>query len=380
MDEKMNILLVDDQPGKLLSYEAMLSELGEKLLKARSGMEALEYLLKNEISLILMDVSMPGMDGFETAQMIHQHPRFQNIPIIFVYGIHVSDLDRLKGYQYGAVDYVPVPVIPQLLRAKVRVFAKLHRTTHQLELLNARMTTLQEDERRHIARELHDSVGQLLTAIMMNGAAVESECHKLSAEAAKRLTENSVMVDEVSKQIRTISYLLHPPLLDEAGLASALRCYVEGFSARSQIDAKLEISPNFKRMPGEIELSVFRLAQECLTNIHRHAASPTARIRVTQDEACLRLEIEDSGKGIPHEKQFHVGSGVGLSGMRERLRRLGGTLEIQSSSSGTRISAVVPIALSNSTRAVPQSNPATSSKAPALTPTFDYVKTETPSA
>src|SRR5579864_3368339 len=228
MDEKMNILLVDDQPGKLLSYEAMLSELGENLLKARSGMEALEYLLKNEISLILMDVSMPGMDGFETAQMIHQHPRFQNIPIIFVSGIHVSDLDRLKGYQYGAVDYVPVPVIPQLLRAKVRVFAKLHRTTHQLEL--------------------HDAVGQLLTAIMMNGAAVESECHKLSAEAAKRLTENSVMVDEVSKQIRTISYLLHPPLLDEAGLASALRCYVEGFSARSQIDAKLEISPNFKRM------------------------------------------------------------------------------------------------------------------------------------
>src|SRR5579864_158550 len=248
MDEKMNILLVDDQPGKLLSYEAMLSELGENLLKARSGMEALEYLLKNEISLILMDVSMPGMDGFETAQMIHQHPRFQNIPIIFVSGIHVSDLDRLKGYQYGAVDYVPVPVIPQLLRAKVRVFAKLHRTTHQLELLNARMTTLQEDERRHIARELHDSVGQLLTAIMMNGAVVESECHKLSSEAAKTLTENSVMVDEVSKQIRTISYLLHPPLLDEAGLASALRCYVEGFSARSQIDAKLEISPNFKRM------------------------------------------------------------------------------------------------------------------------------------
>src|SRR5579864_8578129 len=177
MDEKMNILLVDDQPGKLLSYEAMLSELGENLLKARSGMEALEYLLKNEISLILMDVSMPGMDGFETAQMIHQHPRFQNTPIIFVSGIHVSELDRLKGYEYGAVDYVPVPVIPKLLRAKVKVFAELHRKTRQLEFLNARMTVLQDDERRRIARELHDSVGQSLAAIRINSSLVESESY-----------------------------------------------------------------------------------------------------------------------------------------------------------------------------------------------------------
>ncbi len=148
MDEKINILMVDDQPGKLLSYEAMLSELGENLIKAHSGMEALEHLLKTDIALVLMDVSMPGMDGFETAQMIHEHPRFQNTPIVFVSGIHVTDLDRLKGYQHGAVDYVSVPVVPELLRAKVRVFAELHRKTQQLEMLNARMTLLQDEERR----------------------------------------------------------------------------------------------------------------------------------------------------------------------------------------------------------------------------------------
>jgi len=151
--EKINILMVDDQPGKLLTYEAILAELGENLIKAHSGKEALEQLLKNDIALILMDVNMPGMDGFEAAQMIHGHPRFQNTPIVFVSGIHVTDLDRLRGYQQGAVDYVSIPVVPQLLRAKVRVFAELHRKTKQLEVLNARMTTLQDEERRHLRVE-----------------------------------------------------------------------------------------------------------------------------------------------------------------------------------------------------------------------------------
>jgi len=356
IDEKINILLVDDQPGKLLTYEAMLSELGENLIKAHSGMEALEHLLKTDIALVLMDVSMPGMDGFETAQMIHAHPRFQNTPIVFVSGIHVTDLDRLKGYQHGAVDYVSVPVVPELLRAKVSVFAELHRKTRQLEMLNARMTSLQDEERRRIARELHDSVGQLLAAIGMNSAFVAAESHKLSPDASKRLSENAVMLAEASKEIRTISHLLHPPLLDEAGLASALRWYVEGFSERSKIDAKLDLPQNFAGLSKEIELSIFRVVQECLTNIHRHAGSPTAGIRVTQDEACLRVEIEDAGKGIPPETESafvlsaHVG--VGLRGMRERLRQLGGTLQIQSNGHGTRVTAILPVVPSKSAPAI----------------------------
>ena len=347
VDEKINILMVDDQPGKLLTYEAMLGELGENLIKAHSGMEALELLLKNDIALVLMDVSMPGMDGFETAQMIHEHPRFQNTPIVFISGIHITDLDRLKGYQHGAVDYVSVPVIPELLRAKVKVFAELHRKTQQLETLNARVTTLQDEERRNIARELHDSVGQLLAAISMNSAFVEVESHKLTLEAAKRVSENAALVAEASRQIRTISHLLHPPLLDEAGLASALHWYVEGFSERSKIDARLEIPQVFVGLTKEMELSIFRVVQECLTNIHRHAGSSTAGIRIIQDEACLRVDIEDAGKGIPPEKETALGSsahaGVGLRGMRERLRRLGGTLQIQSNGTGTRVLAILPV-------------------------------------
>ena len=235
----------------------MLAELGENLIKAHSGMDALEQLLKVDIAVVLMDVSMPGIDGFETAQMIHDHPRFQNIPIVFISGIHMTDLDRLKGYQHGAVDYLSVPVVPELLRAKVRVFAELHRKTQQLEALTAQMTRLQDEERRRIARELHDSVGQLLAAIAMNGVVVDAESHKLSPNAAKRVSENAALVEEASKQIRTLSHLLHPPLLDEAGLASALRWYVDGFSERSKIDAKLDTPQSFQGLSQEMELCVF---------------------------------------------------------------------------------------------------------------------------
>jgi signal transduction histidine kinase len=347
VDEKINILMVDDQPGKLLTYEAMLGELGENLIKAHSGMEALEQLLKTDIAVVLMDVNMPGMDGFETAQMILDHPRFQNTPIVFISGIHMTDLDRLKGYQHGAVDYVSVPVVPELLRAKVRVFSELHRKTKQLEMLNTEIMMLQDEERRRIARELHDSVGQLHAAIAMNIAVVEAEAHKLSPDAAKRVAENAAMVEEASKQIRTISHLLHPPLLDEAGLASALRCYVEGFAERSKIDTKLDIPQISVGLSKDMELSIFRVVQECLTNIHRHSGSPTAAIRITQDEACLRVEIEDGGKGIPFEKESAIRSslhtGVGLRGMRERLRQFGGTLQIQSNDLGTRVTAILPV-------------------------------------
>src|SRR5712692_806158 len=134
--QQVNILMVDDQPAKLMSYEVMLGELGENLIKANSGREALELLLKTDVAVVLMDVSMPELDGFELADIIRQHPRFQKTAIIFISAVHLTDLDRLKGYQRGAVDYISVPVVPELLRAKVSVFAELHRRAHQLQSLN----------------------------------------------------------------------------------------------------------------------------------------------------------------------------------------------------------------------------------------------------
>src|SRR4030088_1483404 len=157
-DGKVNILLVDDQPGKLLSYETILGELGENLVKASSGREALECLLRTEVAVVLVDVCMPDLDGFQLAAMIREHPRFQRTAMIFISAIHLTDVDRLRAYEMGAVDYVPVPVIPEVLRAKVRIFAELYRKTRQLEQLN------QELERRVAERtaELEASTGRLI--------------------------------------------------------------------------------------------------------------------------------------------------------------------------------------------------------------------------
>src|SRR5438132_13538628 len=131
-NDKVNVLLVDDQPAKLLAYEVILKDLGENLIKAASAREALERLLKTDVAVVLIDVQMPELDGFELAAMIREHPRFQQTALIFVSAIHLSDLDRLRGYEAGGVDYVPVPVVPEVLRAKVRVFAELYRKTRAL--------------------------------------------------------------------------------------------------------------------------------------------------------------------------------------------------------------------------------------------------------
>src|SRR5271155_5483585 len=159
-DEKVNILLVDDQPAKLLSYEVILRDIDVGLIKASSGREALEHLLKSEIAVVLMDVCMPELDGFELAAMIRDHPRFRRTAIIFISAIHLTDVDRLRAYEMGAVDYVPVPVIPEVLRAKVRVFAELYRKSRQLEQLNAELEKRVADrtaELERFARRLQQS-------------------------------------------------------------------------------------------------------------------------------------------------------------------------------------------------------------------------------
>jgi two-component sensor histidine kinase/CheY-like chemotaxis protein len=166
--EKVNILLVDDQPAKLLAYEVILKELGENLVIAASGREALEYLLKNEVAVILVDVCMPELDGFELAAMIREHPRFQKTAMIFISAIQVSDLDRLRGYEMGAVDYVPVPVVPEVLRAKIKVFAELYRKTRQLERLNTEL----EDRVRARTAELEESHARLLESEQRRSLAI----------------------------------------------------------------------------------------------------------------------------------------------------------------------------------------------------------------
>jgi PAS domain S-box-containing protein len=517
-DEKVNILMVDDQPAKLLSYEVMLAELGENLIKATSPKQALEILLNTDIAVVLMDVSMPELDGFELATMIRQHPRFQRTAIIFISAVHLTDLDRLKGYEHGAVDYISVPVVQDLLRAKVRVFAELHRKTRQLEALNrdlerrvlerteelaakaelllrlnvelagkhqeldaivstapdvifssqgdgryeyvsdrfheytgasavsgepvtwldyvhpddlerarsgwlqsvqeggryeaeyrmrsndgayrwfrsravpirdtagkivkwygtcsdihdsklleqairentielekmvdrrtdelrrlsVRLMTAQDQERRRIARDLHDGLGQELAVAKM---VLDKMLLQRSSQPQEAWSQASAIIDRSIQQVRTMSHLLHPPLLDEVGLLSALAWYTEGLTKRSGIEAFLDVQPpDFPRLSTELETTVFRIVQEALTNVFRHSEAQKVWINLNLRDGAVVVSVLDNGKGISERiAELRPESvGVGIGGMKQRAREFGGELRLTNADPGTRLELVIP--------------------------------------
>jgi signal transduction histidine kinase len=347
--ERVNILMVDDQPGKLLSYEVVLAELGENLIKAHSAKEALELLLKIDIAVVLMDVSMPELDGFELANMIREHPRFQDIAIVFISAVHLTQSDMTKAYERGAVDYISVPIIPELLRAKVRVFADLHRKTRQLEMLNQDLRRLsgsmiasQDHERRRIARELHDSLGQELSVAKMVADGIRQRPAESKDEAA---AEVSTLIDHALRQVRSISHLLHPPMLDEAGLCSALNLYVEGFTKRCGIDTSIDVQPSdFPRLTPDLETTIFRIVQEALTNVLRHSGAHKASISLLAVNGEISLKVLDDGKGMAdYSMKARPGTiGVGLGGMSQRAKEFGGELRLRAGNPGTLLEVIIP--------------------------------------
>ena len=218
-----------------------------------------------------------------------------------------------------------------------------------LRQLTRRLLQSQDEERRRIARELHDSTVQNLGALIAHLAFLRKRAGPLEAQTEMRISESVSLCEQVIKEIRTLSYLLHPPLLDEVGLASALQWYVRGFNQRSGIQVEVTVAPDVGRLPSEVEMALFRVVQESLTNIHRHSGSTSASIRLTKEGDQVLVQVKDRGRGIRFEAAADAGNtiqslGVGILGMRERLRQLGGRLEIESTYGGTTVTAVVPFA------------------------------------
>ena len=212
--------------------------------------------------------------------------------------------------------------------------------------LSGHLLRMQDEERRRIARELHDDLGQLLAAIGMNVGRVMKEKAKLSPAAARSVEENACLVDQALTEIRTLSYLLHPPMLDELGLSSALKSYAAGFAERSKINVDLQLDSDLGPLPKDHELCLFRIAQECLTNVHRHSGSPKATLRLARTSNGIELEIKDEGRGLDKHIQAKLASGdsvgVGFRGMQERVRQIGGTLTVQSNGHGTCVMVALP--------------------------------------
>jgi signal transduction histidine kinase len=377
-DDSVNILLVDDQPGKLLAYRAMLDELGENLIAASSAREALEILLKTEISIVLMDVSMPDLDGFELAEIIRQHPRYQKTAIIFVSAVRLSDMDRLKGYSFGAVDYVSVPVIPDLLRAKVRVFAELYRKTRESERLNRELeqrvaertaeleqstarlleltTRLQEADQRKdeflafLAHELRNPLAPIVNAasIMRLKAGSDAElnwCREVIERQASHLTRLVDDLLDVSRITRGTINLRSEPV----DLSAVVGAAVE--SCRPPIESRRhELSIHLPQKPVHVLGDPARLTQ-IVANLLNNAAKyqpDEGRIEITVDTADgqARITVKDEGFGIAPEmfpKIFDLfarvgrpqyrpdeGLGIGLALVKKLTELHGGRIDASS--------------------------------------------------
>jgi signal transduction histidine kinase len=375
--DELNILLVDDQPAKLLSYEAILAELGANLIRAGSAREALERLLKTEIAVVLMDVSMPELDGFELAEIIRQHPRFRRTAIIFVSAVHLTELDQLKGYERGAVDYVSVPVVPPILRAKVGVFLELYRKTRQLEEMNReleqrvaeRTRELQQraeeleqlnDELTRSNRELdaftyiasHDLKEPLRGIHSCAQFLLEDHADKLSEPGREQLR----VVQRLTQRMTfLIEALLHYSQLDrqelerhELGLGALVDEALEVLAPRVR-ESGVEV-----RVPRPLpSVAVDRtLAVELLINLIANAIKyndkPAKWVEIGFEEgAPLVFYVRDNGIGIPEKhyenvfgifKRLHGrdawggGTGVGLTIVRKIVERHGGRVWVGSKS------------------------------------------------
>ena len=223
---------------------------------------------------------------------------------------------------------------------------EVKRAQEALARLSSRLIQVQDEERRAIARELHDTTAQNLLAITLNATRLRERLSGASESARRILAETLGLAEQCLQEVRTLSYLLHPPLLDEVGLASALQWFAEGFSERSGIDVEVRVEENVATLPREIATTLFRVAQEALSNVHRHSESRLARIALHRTEQAIRLDVIDRGRGLRGQIEPSTGAlavGVGISGMRVRLEQLGGRLDIQSSPSGTCVTATVPI-------------------------------------
>jgi PAS domain S-box-containing protein len=223
---------------------------------------------------------------------------------------------------------------------------KLRRAEQQLRVVSGHLLNLRDEERRKLGRDLHDSAGQLLSMAKLNLSLSEEHLGTVPPRAAAYLEECSKLIDQALSEVRTISYLLHPPLLEELGLAGVLPWYVAGFSERSRVQVTLDVPKEMGRLPRELELGLFRILQECLTNIHKHSNSSTANISLSLGNKQVRLRVEDQGKGmaITTKESGNEGrtSGVGLSGIRERVTNLGGHMQIRSGDWGTAVEVVFP--------------------------------------
>ncbi len=347
-EKPLRVLLVEDSPAYVYIIRDMLlrqSASGFSLRSAESQAEALRVLQAEAADVILLDLGLPDSEGYETFAQVYAVA--SHIPIIILTALDDESL-AMRAVRQGAQDFlVKEQVDKNLLIRSIRYAIERYKADEALRDLSGRLLRLQDEERQRIARELHDVTAQNLAALNMNLCLLKGFLAETQERPREILADCQASAEKCSQELRTLSYLLHAPLLEELGLAGAVRDYADGFSSRSGIRVDLEVPPDFPRLSQDQERVLFRILQEGLNNVHRHSGSATASIRLWRDTNQIVLELQDSGRGVPKSiaalDAGAGGLGVGILGMRERLRQFGGKLEITSGNGhGTLIRALLP--------------------------------------
>jgi len=339
----------------------MLLPLESSLHKSRSGVQAVASDMEGEQFRIVREWSDQAEAANQETRLLVWLGGLIGCVLLACAGIglHMDLAERGKAEASRAVAYEALRQTNERLEVEIQERAEAQRnlqgSERRMRDLSLRLLKMQDEEHRRIGRELHDSLGQYLAALKMglDGTRNALAANLSTLRALDKLEECGELLDLSIREVRTMSYLLHPPLLEECGLKSAIPSYVEGFSRRSGIRVTLEIAPNFARLGDDAELALFRVLQEGLTNVHRHSGSSTARVRAELRDGVALLEIADDGKGMPGEARSELpcNAGVGLRGMTERMRQLGGELRMESSARGTTVRATIPQAVAEQARA-----------------------------
>lgn len=374
--QDFNILIVDDTPVNLKVIVDYLESYGFGIRIARSGESALRRVQYDQPDIILLDVLMPGMDGFEACYRLKSNAATRDIPVIFMTSL-TSTEDKVKGFEVGAVDYVTKPLHQEEVLARItthlrlrdltlnlqeknrlleissrvekeRLFEAVSQQRQQLRALANRLTDVQEAERKQLARELHDEMGQALTAISINLAAIKKDLPPQCLTPIKeRLAEASLLTEQTLEQIRELSLNLRPSMLDDLGLVPTLHWYVKRYANRVTVETDFQVTGLKERLPPAIETTLYRIVQEALTNVARYAQASRVQLQLHRKNSVVAVFIEDNGQGFDLAEvvnRENPKNGTGLLGMRERVTLLGGKFNIQSQAGqGTQLAIEIPL-------------------------------------
>lgn len=342
-----SILIVDDSRSARETLVAILEGEDYQLLTAQNGAEALQAAVHYQPDAILLDVMMPGMDGFEVCRRIRSTPEVAEVPIVILTALDDREA-LLKGLEVGADDFFTKPIDRRELLVRVRTITRLNRyrklAEQRLRLgeLAERVVTAQEQERLRISRELHDDLGQALTTHLMDIRNLQKEIPGTTQGIQARLEMLHKQTHEIFTKVRQLAHDLRPPILDTLNFNQALRSYCEEFSSRTHLPIAFEIDPDLPDLSDVHSAILYRILQESLTNVAKHAQANRIWVELSMDEQTVILTIQDNGRGLSAEGK--QSNGIGITGMRERLALVSGQLSLRSSPrGGTILSATIPL-------------------------------------